>query len=159
MAPKAAVLWLCVQSTSIHQCLGISISKIFVDMFLNTLQYYPAFLLKEHKVSTVPSSLTGNLLLRICSSFDMLLIGIWNTGKSTSEFAMALILEFLPCMGSQNLIQFKISPSVTLHCIFTNHKQNLHINIWTRNVSKHPMTYHNRICRNRAAGHALFRIW
>lgn len=101
---KAAVLWLCVRSTLVHQCLGISISKIFVDMILNTLHSYPPFLLKEHKVSTVPSSLTGNLLLRICSSVYMLLIGFWNTGKPKSKFAMALFLEFLPYMGSQNLI-------------------------------------------------------
>jgi len=71
-----AVLWLHVQITVIHWFLEASILKDSRDMLLNTCRYHLMLLL-------APASTARNLLLRICSVDDILLI--WKAWKLTAS--------------------------------------------------------------------------
>jgi len=62
-----AIFWLCLQITLIHQFLGISVLKTPVDMVVNTLHYCLMFLLEEHLMITLVSSLKWNLFFQTCS--------------------------------------------------------------------------------------------
>jgi hypothetical protein len=131
----------------------ISGDKHLKDFCGHDLKHTPVtsiFLLKEHIVNTLPSSLIRNLLFRLCSSVDMLLTGTWNTGKPTSKFPLAIFIGLishnpppppekketvyntaLHVHKQKQLLYVTMKSQCWPVLIFTNHKQNLHLSVWT----------------------------
>ena len=80
-----------------YMFLGISVLKVFMDMFSNALQYHRIFPLKEHLVIALASSLTRKLFSRCVhrSIYCWYEINL-KIGTPTSKFITTFFVWFIP---------------------------------------------------------------
>ena len=114
---KEASAWLHVQIILRRPFPGISFLKIFVMVFLIALQYRPIFVLKEHLIITLTSSLTKKPLFEIFRRVKYCRF-LWSQNVRIIPSKPAITL----CRISFYFCTVK-TVYVTVYCIFTNKKK------------------------------------
>jgi hypothetical protein len=84
-----------------HRFPGMRALKASVDVFLNALHYYLMFLLIEHAVITLVSSITKNIF-EIRSSVEMLICTELKHIEPTSEFPATISVGFISYVICRN---------------------------------------------------------